>query len=90
MLLHEYGSYQQCPDELHVRIEAIESFFMTEVRVVVVFSNEKLNGFIFQELRPQFRSLGHLPLTCEFQVIEVRLHPPIISPTTMQVFTGKI
>jgi hypothetical protein len=31
MLLHEYGSYQQCPDELHVRVEAIESFFMTEV-----------------------------------------------------------
>lgn len=31
MLLHEYGSYQQCPDELHVRVEAIESYFMTEV-----------------------------------------------------------
>ncbi len=31
ILIHEYGSYQQCPDELHVRVEAIESFFMTEV-----------------------------------------------------------
>ncbi|CAF1192440.1 unnamed protein product [Adineta steineri] len=72
MLLHEYSSYQQCPDELHVRVEAIESFFMTE------------------ELRSQFRSLSHLPLTCEFQVIEIRLHPPIISPLTTQFFTEEI
>jgi len=72
MLIHEYGSHQNCPDELNVRIEAIESFFMTE------------------ELRSQFRSLSHLPLTCEFQVIEVRLHPPIISPATMQIFTDEI
>ncbi|CAF4598880.1 unnamed protein product, partial [Rotaria magnacalcarata] len=27
ILLHEYGCYQQCPDELRVRVEAIESFF---------------------------------------------------------------
>jgi hypothetical protein len=42
-----------------------------------------------KELRSQFRSLSHLPLTCEFQVIEIRLHPPMISPGTMQVFSGK-
>ncbi|CAF0913838.1 unnamed protein product [Adineta ricciae] len=68
MLLHEYGCYQQCPDELHVRVEAIESYFMTE------------------DVRSHFRSLSHLPLTCEFQVIEIRLHPPLISPMTMQTF----
>ncbi|CAF0866639.1 unnamed protein product [Rotaria sp. Silwood1] len=72
ILLHEYGSYQQCPDELHFRVEAIESFFMTE------------------ELRSQFRSLSHLPLTCEFQVIEIRLHPPLISSETMQMFADEI
>ena len=44
--------------------------------------------FFLKELRSQFRSLSHLPLTCEFQVIEVRLHPPLISPMTMQFFTG--
>lgn len=32
MLLHEYRSYENCPDELHVRVEAIESHFMTEVK----------------------------------------------------------
>lgn len=72
MLLHEYGSYENCPDELHFRVEAIESHFMTE------------------DIRSQFRSLTHLPLTCEFQVIEVRLHPPIISPTTLQIFHDEI
>ncbi|CAF1637779.1 unnamed protein product [Rotaria magnacalcarata] len=72
ILLHEYGCYQQCPDELRVRVEAIESFFMTG------------------ELRSQFRSISHLPLTCEFQVIEIRLNQPMISPTTMQVFNDEI
>ncbi|CAF1110671.1 unnamed protein product [Rotaria sordida] len=72
ILLHEYGCYQQCPDELRVRVEAIESFFMTE------------------ELRSHFRSLSHLPLTCEFQVIEIRLHPSLISSETMQVFADEI
>lgn len=72
MLLHEYGSYQHCPDELHFRVEAIESHFMTE------------------DIRSQFRSLSHLPLTCEFQVIEIRLHPPVVSPATMQVFHEEI
>jgi hypothetical protein len=38
ILIHEYGSYQQCPDELHVRVEAIESFFMTEVS----YSNKEI------------------------------------------------
>ena len=33
--------------------------------------------------------MNHLPLTCEFQIIEVRIHPPLISPATMQFFTGK-
>ena len=45
--------------------------------------------FVFKDLRSQFRSLNHLPLTCEFQIIEVRLHPPLISPATTQFFTGK-
>ena len=45
--------------------------------------------FILKDLRSQFRSLNHLPLTCEFQIIEVRIHPPLISPATMQSFTGK-
>lgn len=45
--------------------------------------------YFIKELRSQFRSLSHLPLTCEFQVIEIRLHPPIVSPGTIQVFAGK-
>ena len=46
--------------------------------------------FLKKELRSQFCSLSHLPLTCEFQVIEIRLHPPLISSATMQIFAGKI
>lgn len=42
-----------------------------------------------KDVRSQFRSLSHLPLTCEFQVIEIRFHPPVVSPATMQVFQGQ-
>ncbi len=58
----------------------------------LVFFNDKflIELLFFKELRSQFRSLSHLPLTCEFQVIEIRLHPPLISPATLQVFAGKI
>ena len=41
MLLHEYGCYQQCPDELQVRVEAIESYFMTQVGYKKMFSWEQ-------------------------------------------------
>ena len=44
---------------------------------------------LLKDLRSQYRALNHLPLTCEFQVIEIRLHPPMISPATMQAFTGE-
>lgn len=72
ILIHEFGSYQQCPDELRARVEAIETYFMTE------------------ELRSQFRFLSHLPLTCEFQLVEIRLHQPLISTPTMDHFSDEI
>ena len=46
ILLHEFGSYNKCPDELHARIEAIESHFMTEVCYSLVhhFSSKTHNA----------------------------------------------
>ncbi|CAF0865809.1 unnamed protein product, partial [Didymodactylos carnosus] len=72
ILLNDYGSYLNCPEVIHARVEHIESFFMTE------------------ELRSHFRFLGHLPLTCEFQVIEIRLRPPVISVQTMNMFADEL
>lgn len=43
-----------------------------------------------QELRERLRFLGHLPLTCQFQVAEVELMPPVISPDTAALFADEV
>ena len=43
-----------------------------------------------EELRRRLRYLNHLPLKCEFQVVELVLKPPIISKETLAQFTDEI
>ncbi|KAH8039797.1 hypothetical protein HPB51_008799 [Rhipicephalus microplus] len=38
------------------------------------------------ELRRRLRYLRHLPLTCEIQVVEVQLEPPVIKQATVEYF----
>ena len=40
-------------------------------------------------LRQRLRSLRHLPLATQLQVVEVRLRPPEVSPDTLALFRGK-
>jgi hypothetical protein len=42
-----------------------------------------------QNIRGRTRYLSHLPLTCEFQVVELDLHPPIVSESTLHEFAGQ-
>ena len=42
-----------------------------------------------QECRKRLRYLSHLPLTCEFQLAELNLTPPLVSKETLTVFKGK-
>ncbi|XP_030570892.1 RING finger protein 10 [Drosophila novamexicana] len=39
-----------------------------------------------EEHRRKFTCLGHLPLTCQFAVVEVELQPPIISGSILKLF----
>ncbi|KAH8297574.1 hypothetical protein KR054_003331 [Drosophila jambulina] len=39
-----------------------------------------------EEHRRKFTCLGHLPLTCQFSVVEVELHPPIVSGGIIKLF----
>ncbi|KAH8234885.1 hypothetical protein KR032_004929 [Drosophila birchii] len=39
-----------------------------------------------EEHRRKFTCLGHLPLTCQFSVVEVELHPPIVSGGILKLF----
>lgn len=40
------------------------------------------------EHRRKFTCLGHLPLTCQFAVIEVDMQPPIVSNEILRIFKG--
>lgn len=45
---------------------------------------------IDNELRRRLRYLRHLPLTCEIQVVEVQLEPPVIKQATMEHFAADV
>lgn len=42
--------------------------------------------FMNEDVRKRLRYLNHIPLTCEFHVVELRFQPPLISRETLQHF----
>lgn len=50
---------------------------------------EKEGGSMTEDLRRRLRYLQHLPLTCQFEVAEIYLKPPVVSKETMDYFHGK-
>jgi hypothetical protein len=50
---------------------------------------EKESGSMTEELRHRLRYLQHLPITCQFEVAEIQLKPPIISKETLDYFQGE-
>ncbi|XP_033747889.1 RING finger protein 10-like [Pecten maximus] len=51
---------------------------------------EMENIFMTEDLRKRLRYLGHLPLTCEFQVAELAIKPPVLSKDTLKFFSEDI
>ncbi|KAK7087298.1 hypothetical protein V1264_021369 [Littorina saxatilis] len=51
---------------------------------------DKEIAFMTQDIRQRLRYLSHLPLTCEFQVAEVKLEPPVVSQETLRRFAGPL
>lgn len=43
-----------------------------------------------EDHRRKFTCLGHLPLTCHFEVVEVQLEPPIVSEEVLRLFKDDI
>lgn len=43
-----------------------------------------------EEHRRKFTCLGHLPLTCQFSVVEVELQPPVIASSIIKLFKGEL
>jgi hypothetical protein len=49
---------------------------------------EKESGSMTEELRRRLRYLQHLPITCQFEVAEIHLKPPVVSKETIDYFQG--
>lgn len=49
---------------------------------------EKEGGSLTEDLRRRLRYLCHLPLTCQFEVAEIELKPPIVSEEVLFSFRG--
>ncbi|XP_068082397.1 E3 ubiquitin-protein ligase RNF10 [Anabrus simplex] len=51
---------------------------------------EKESGSMTEEVRHRLRYLQHLPVTCQFEVVEIQLKPPIISRSTVEYFQDQL
>ncbi|XP_076282228.1 E3 ubiquitin-protein ligase RNF10 [Lasioglossum baleicum] len=51
---------------------------------------EKEGGSITEDLRRRLRYLCHLPLTCQFELAEIDLQPPIISQEVLTSFQDQL
>jgi len=46
--------------------------------------------FMTEDVRKRLRYLNHIPLTCEFHVVELDLRPPLLSKDTLKMFRGDL
>uniref|UniRef100_A0A8D9AM76 E3 ubiquitin-protein ligase RNF10 n=1 Tax=Cacopsylla melanoneura TaxID=428564 RepID=A0A8D9AM76_9HEMI len=51
---------------------------------------EKETGSMTENLRRRLRYLQHLPVTCQFEVAEIDLKPPLISDDTMERYRDQL
>lgn len=51
---------------------------------------EKESGSMTEELRRRLRYLQHLPVTCQFEVAEIQLKPPIVTKETLEHFRDQM
>lgn len=51
---------------------------------------EKEAGSMTEDLRKRLRYLQHLPLTCQFEVAEIQLVPPVVSQETLDTFKEQL
>lgn len=59
-------------------------------RVITGKLLEKEGGNLTEDLRRRLRYLCHLPLTCQFEVAEIELKPPIISQEVLYSFQDQL
>ena len=66
----------------------MSSFKHSYERLLVINDVVTYIVVLHQDVRKRLRYLNHLPLTCEFHVVELDLKPPMVSKDTLKHFRG--
>lgn len=94
---HTYYFYQAF-DGQHIYMHALNIHVLTKQYgsldrcpdTITAKIVEKEGISMSEDIRKRLRYLGHLPLTCEFEVAEVDLKPPIVTSETLRFFREEI
>ncbi|KAK2586251.1 hypothetical protein KPH14_001507 [Odynerus spinipes] len=91
---HKFFYFYQAVDGQHIYLHAmnvkmLEMQYGSLERCPPVITGtllEKEGGSCTEELRRRLRYLCHLPITCQFEVAEIELKPPVVSEDVLNSF----
>lgn len=94
----KYHYFYQVSDAQHIYLHAINAKMLEHCYGSLEFGPktitgkilEKEGGSMTEELRKKLRYLQHMPVTCQFEVAEIKLHEPIVSKDTLEHFKEQI
>ncbi|KAF7276133.1 hypothetical protein GWI33_010890 [Rhynchophorus ferrugineus] len=94
----KYFYFYQAADGQHLYLHAINARMLEHTYGSLEFGPktitgkilEKEGGSMTEELRNRLRYLQHLPVTCQFEVAEIRLKEPTVNKDTLAHFKEQI
>lgn len=90
--------FYQAEDGQHIYLHAINAKMLEHSYGSLEFGPKTLKGRILEkeggsmteELRKKLRYLQHLPITCQFEVAEIKLEEPAITKDTVDYFKDQV
>lgn len=90
--------FYQASDGQHIYMHAINARMLEHCygslenapRTLMGKILEKEGGSMTEELRNRFKYLQHLPITCQFEMAEIELLPPLVYKSTMDYFRDQL
>lgn len=94
----KFHYFYQASDGQHIYLHAINAKMLEHTYGSLEFGPktitgkilEKEGGSMTEELRRRLRYLQHLPVTCQFEIAEIRLRQPIVSKETLNHFKEQV
>lgn len=95
---HKHFYFYQAADGQHIYLHAINARMLEMAygsldKCPLTISGrivEKEMGSMTEDLRKRLRYMQHLPVTCQFEVVELSLDPSIIPPDILEIFHEQV